>query len=173
MKTLFLKIFLLLLFANYVHVVNGQTSKQDIIINATTLHRNKDSISFLLVIKNVSSAKMVFFKPNIEYVNYGLMAIGLINQTSSGKFYFNHGQRGDIDNIFLKQEDYIILDKGESYTKQLSLAISEFVPRIAKGTYNVEFMLDYSIVNFTFPCEVNASVFKGKASTVLAEKIKL
>jgi hypothetical protein len=116
---------------------------------------------------------MAIFKPDIEYVNYGLMAIGLTNQANSVKFYFNHGQRGDIDNIFLKQEDYIVLDTGECYTKQLNLAINEFVPRVKKGTYRVEFMMDYSIVNFTFPCEIKASVFKGKTSIVFAEKIKL
>ena len=173
MKILFLKILLLLLLANYVHLVNGQIQKQDIIINATRLNGNKTNINFLLTIKNVSSANMVFFKPDIEYVNYGLMDICLINLTTSDKFYFNHGLRGDIDNIFLKPEDYIILEVGESYTKQLRLPINEFIPRIKKGTYKVKFMLDYSILNFTLPCEVYAAVFKGKTSSVFAERIKL
>jgi hypothetical protein len=173
MKTLFVQILLVVLFTSNVHSVYGQAKKENIIINATALHRTKDSINFLLAITNASPEKMAIFKPNIEYVNYGLMAIGLINQADSTKFYFNHGQRGDIDNISLKREDYVVLGAGECYTKQVNLAINEFVPRIKKGTYRLEFMMDYSIVNLTFPCEVNESVFKGKTSTVFAEKMRL
>ena len=173
MKTFLVRIFLIVLYFSHIHVVNGQTEKQNIIINATDLRMTKDSICFLLSITNASPNKIVIFKPDIEYVNYGLIAIGLINQDNSAKFYFDHGQNGDIDNIFLKEEDYIVLGSEECYIKQLKCAISEFIPRIKKGTYKVEFMMDYSIVNFTFPCEMKASVFKGKSITEFVKKITL
>ncbi len=173
MKVLLSNIFLLLFLIGQIFVAHGQQDNQDILISATGLQKANDSISFKLSFKNVSPKSIAIFKPDVEYVNYGLMAIGLINQSNSAKFYFNHGKRGDIDNIFLKQEDYIILDTGECYTKQLKLAIKEFSPKASNGDYKVEFMLDYSIVNFTFPCEIKATVFKGKSSTALREKIKL
>lgn len=91
MKVLLSNICLLFFLIGQVHVADGQTNKQDIVISATALYKTKDAIRFKLSIKNVSSASIAIFKPDIEYVNYGLMSIGLINQSNSAKFYFNHG----------------------------------------------------------------------------------
>ena len=151
----------------------GQTIANDVTIGIKDLRANKDTISFKLSLTNVSDQSVVLFKPNLDYVNYGLIGIFLKNFSTHKKFRFDNGERGDLDNIFLKQETYIVLNKDETFITVFKLAINKFSPRILNGDYQVEFMLDYSITNFTFPCEINAVVFKSKSSILSAYRIKL
>jgi hypothetical protein len=122
---------------------------------------------------NVSDKTIAFFKPDLEYANYGLIGILLKNVNTHKQYRFDNGGRGDLDNIFLKQENYVLLNKDESFCQNLKLSINQFTPKISKGKYEFEFVLDYGVTNFTFPCEMKAAVFRSKSSRLVHEEITL
>jgi len=169
MKYIFVYL-LLILFVNG-NIANAQKVSDSIGLRIESLYTRNDSMNISIALENMSSKALAIFKPSIEYVNYGLIAINLISIANQSKFEYYHGNRGDIDNIFLTEQDYIIIDKGETYTKRLKLAIKEFSPKIKRGQYKLEILLDYSLVHFTFPCKIETKIFDGKARAISNDRI--
>jgi len=162
-----MKIFNTLIFIVVFQFVSGQ----DISVKISNLYKNKDSILLTVTLENISNGRILIFKPDVNYVNYGLLAINLIDQSNISSGHYDYGKRGDLDKLILEESDYLILNEKETYSKRIQLFTRNFAPTITKGFYKLQFTLDYTFINLEFPCKVQSKIFKGKVSTISTTKI--
>lgn len=165
-----MKIFISALCILFFEPASGQ---KDISINMSQLRKIGDSVLFTLTVENSSPSSIAIFKPNILYVNYGLIGINLIGRADSNVSRYNYGARGDIDKIILGDADYVVLMTNECFSREMLLHVKNFLPNFKSGRYKVEIILDYSIVDFEFPCSIQSMIFKKRVSAVSMNKLAL
>lgn len=171
MKTSKLKIALIFIICIHYFPSFGQKNSTNLLLN---VHK-KDSIANYfemdISISNDDSTSILFFKPDVNYVNYGLINIVLFNQMTKKSYNLNYGERGDLDSVTLTLNNSITLNKGEMFTKNILININNFSPHLPHGEYLLELKLNYSITNFK--TDYKGNVFKGEliASPILIKII--
>lgn len=143
----------------------GQTNEKAIDVKINKEIYLNDSATLELTLKNLQSTAMLYLKPDIELIKYGLMTIILKNNDTGEKFLLYLGNSSDIEEIELTCENSVVLSKNDAFIKTLNLDMKNFSPLIKKaGTYSLEMRIDYSIVKFKSRC-CQKIVFKKNLNT--------
>lgn len=138
---------------------------QELMIDLSNKHvyTLSDTLYVSITLKNTETEPCLYLKPDVENVNFGLMALVLKNQTNEKEYVYFLEDGGDIDEITLTCENSILLGGQESFTNKMIFSLKEFTPMLSdKGKYSLSLLIDYSIVDFkTDKCQ-SKNVFKKK-----------
>lgn len=112
-------------------------------INNIEIHKNR--IDFSLMIDNNTNQELIFYKPTKNSMKFGIFNV-MISESISDDIILNLNRNDeiyDIDEIYLNENNSIILKPNEKYEKKFS-----FDCVLEKNKYNliVEFL--YQDVNF-------------------------
>ncbi len=122
-----------------------------------------DTMYISITFKNRETESWLYLKPDIENVNFGLMAFVLKHQTNEKEYVYFLEDGGDIDEISLTCENSILLGEQESFTNRIAVLLKEFTPMLSdKGKYNLSLLIDYSVVDFKVDKCQSKNVFKKK-----------
>lgn len=157
-KSVLFSVFLILIF----FCASAQT---DIIMETNLVGYNKKEnlVELSLKFTTESDSSILFYKPTIEDICYGLVFINFQEPKSSSVYsLFPCLFRADLSHIILTGSNSIFINRNNEYETVLKLDISNVPDKIKKGCFEIIVSLNYSYGNFVSD---NKRVFKGLLSS--------
>lgn len=123
-----------------------------------------DSLTVSLTLTNIGQDDLLIYKPNKEEICSYFMEFQIINAATDSMYEWRPCHDGTkIDLITLVLQNAILLEKGDSYTKNFTINFQDVTYNLklkpAKGKYKLRVLIDDSWQNFRSDCK--KKIFQG------------